>query len=240
MLENAAQSLGLHGNKTGVFKRAALFPEPDGPSGPRPLLSKKRRKELARQMRKLEELGPVTFEGARTSHKIVDAIEGFMSLELSGWKGRKGTALYNHKKIAAFSRQIVFELATEGYCEIFSMMQNGKPIASLIVLGRDGRLVPWKIAFDERLSSWSPGMQIMIHATEKLRARKNFVVADSLAVADHPMINRIWQDRIEISDFTVALRPEAVGRLEETAAAKQRFIQLKSTAKAALAKLRPR
>ena len=234
LLEQAAHNLGLKSSHNLAFERAALLADTD--RNGQPLLNKKRRKELARQLRKLEELGQVEFVCSRSSDSIIDAIEGFMSLELSGWKGRKGTALYNHKKIAAFSRQIVYELASQGNCEIFALHQHGHPVASLIMLGRDGRLVPWKIAYDESLAAMSPGMQIMVHATEQLRSRPDFVEADSIAVANHPMINRLWPDRVAITDFTIALRPDAAAYLKDVVAAKQTMAWLKHTAKSALEK----
>ncbi|MEP0940792.1 MAG: GNAT family N-acetyltransferase [Rhizobiaceae bacterium] len=236
-LERAATSLGLKTQLNVSFKRAALFPDADKGQEQRPTLSKKRRRELARQLRKLEELGPIKFDCARTSAHIHDAIESFLTLELKGWKGRKGTALYNHKKIAAFSRQIVSELAAENHCEIYSLNQNDKPIASLIMLGRDGRLVPWKMAFDESLSAYSPGMQVMVNATQILKGRRDFVEADSLAVADHVMMNRVWPDRVSIADLTIGLTPAAARQLDSVIEAKRRLQTLKSFAKKLLGKL---
>jgi hypothetical protein len=237
LLEKAAANLGLSTMRNASFKRAALFPDAKEGEVPRPTLSKKRMRELARQLRKLNEIGPIKFECARTSNSIHDAIEGFMTLELKGWKGKKGTALYNHKKIAAFSRQIVSDLAAENHCEIFSLKQNNKPIASLIMLGRKGRLVPWKMAFDERLSAYSPGMQVMVNATQILKQRRNFVEADSLAVADHVMMNRVWPDRVAITDLSIALTPEDKSQMLKVVEAKCRLRSIKATAKAMLAKL---
>ena len=236
-LQRAAKSLGLVSSRNTAFVRAALFPNPDDTSDPKPTLSKKRTRELARQMRKLQQFGPTKFCCARTTESVVDAIEGFMTLELTGWKGRKGTALYNHKKIAAFSRQVVSELASNNRCEIFSLHQNNKPIASLIMLGRDGHLVPWKMAFDEKLSAYSPGMQVMVNATHSLKQRSNFVEADSLAIPNHTMMNRIWPDRVPIADLSISLRPDADPALQKLVRAKRRLARLRSAGKVILTKL---
>lgn len=238
VLERAAANLGLSSKRNASFQRAALFPDPDRSIEPLPTLSKKRLRELRRQLRKLDDVSPTKFECARSSSSVHSAIEGFLTLELKGWKGRKGTALYNHKKIAAFSRQIVSELASVNQCEIFSLTQNNKPIASLIMLGRNGRLVPWKMAFDEELSAYSPGMQVMVDATHSLKKRAKFVEADSLAVADHVMMNRVWPDRVAITDLTVALTPEAERQVKRVVDAKQRMRTAKTFAKSFLAKLR--
>ncbi|MCJ8308467.1 MAG: GNAT family N-acetyltransferase, partial [Rhizobiaceae bacterium] len=238
LLEQAASNLGLSSKRNASFKRAALFPDPDRTIEPQPTLSKKRMRELRRQLRKLDDIGPTEFSCASDSDAVNSAIEGFLTLELRGWKGRKGTALYNHKKIAAFSRQIVSELAADGQCEIFSLNQNNKPIASLILLGRNGRLVPWKMAFNEKLSAYSPGMQVMVEATRALKSRANFIEADSLAVADHVMMNRVWPDRVAITDLTIALTPEAAGQVDRVVDAKRRVRAAKTFAKSILSKLR--
>ena len=238
LLEQAASNLGLRSKRNASFKRAALFPDPDRTIEPQPTLSKKRMRELRRQLRKLDDIGPTEFSCASDSDAVNSAIEGFLTLELRGWKGRKGTALYNHKKIAAFSRQIVSELASDGQCEIFSFNQNNKPIASLILLGRNGRLVPWKMAFNEKLSAYSPGMQVMVEATRALKSRADFVEADSLAVADHVMMKRVWPDRVAITDLTIALTPEAAGQVDRVVDAKRRVRAAKTFAKSILSKLR--
>ena len=237
VLQQAAGNLGLASIRNQAHERAALFPDPADGDKPKPPLSKKRMRELARQLRKLDESGATEFKCAQTTESVMDAIEGFMTLELKGWKGRKGTALYNQKKIAAFSRQIVAELASKNHCEIFALYQNDKPIASLIMLGREGYLVPWKMAFDERLSAHSPGMQVMVNTTMLLQQRPGFIEADSLAIADHVMMNRVWSDRIGIADLTVSVSPKGTSRLQKVVKSKQHTAKLRRTAKAVLAKL---
>jgi CelD/BcsL family acetyltransferase involved in cellulose biosynthesis len=235
-LLEAADNLGLQTRQSNIIKRAALFPLPGDREEPASVLGKKRMRELARQRKKLRQLGTIEFQCARTQDKILEAVEGFLTLELLGWKGRRGTALYNHKKIAAFSRQIVSELAARNHCEIFSLKLDNKPIASLIMLGRDGQLVPWKMAFDERMFTYSPGMQVMVNATQTLLRRKNFIEADSLAVENHEMMNRVWPDKVPIADLAIAMQPDESSEMDRLIAAKKRLRSIRNTAK----KLLPR
>ena len=241
LIKAAASRLGLKSIESGTHERAALFAPTieasDRSNGT--ALNKKRLRELARQQRKLAENGKVTFERASSQEAILDAFENFLTLELKGWKGRYGTALYNLKKITAFSRQMAANLATIGGCEIYSMKQNGKTIAALILLGRDGDLVPWKMAFEENLSAYSPGMQLMQHVTNTVISRKSFKQADSLAVPDHWMMNRIWSDRITITDLSIALTQEAEETLEYYVNAKFRMERAKSFAKTVVKKIMP-
>lgn len=230
-LRGAAQSLGLKHMLVGEHSRAALVAKPDERADGKKLLGSKRSRELRRQLRKLEGDSTVSFVSARAEDDVLDAFERFLTLELRGWKGRRGTALYNHKKIAAFSRQIVATLCSRGRCEIFSLLCDNKTIASLIMLGDEGRLMPWKMAFNEEFAACSPGSQIMYHASEKLLSRKSFIEADSLAVPDHWMMNHMWPDRIEIADLMVSLDADTDSALTEAATAKKRLLQLRTRAK---------
>ena len=242
-LTKAAESLGLPFAEANTHDRAALFSSQDRDDTSAretkdfTALSKKRLRELNRQMRKLSETAEIQFEIAKTQDEILDAFEGFMTLELKGWKGRHGTALYNHKSIAAFSRQIVASLAATNGCEIHTMKQNGKTIAGLIWLGRKGDLAPWKMAFEENLSLYSPGMLMMQLSTNQIAARKSFKRADSLAVTDHWMMNRIWSGRIEITDLAICLNDGAKDELDLVIESKKRLSNWKKKAKAVLHKI---
>ena len=238
ILVEAAKSLGLKTADTEIHQRAALVPKNTSGSFTEMSLGKKRKRELNRQLKKLETTGEVTFSTARTEEEVLDAFEGFMTLELKGWKGKRGTALYNHKKIAAFSRQIVAELAVKNGCEVFTLKHDNKNIAAVIMLGRNGHLVPWKMAFDESYGSFSPGMQIMAEATDQLINRKDFKEADSLAVSGHWMMNRVWPDRITMQDLAIALTPQGEQDLHELVRAKTRLSSIKKFAKMTLQKLK--
>ncbi len=241
LIKSAADRLGLKHLENSEHKRAALVaPSVDkAGSGNGTALRKKRLRELARQKRKLQEIGPIVFEVAEDQEAVLDAFENFLTLELKGWKGRYGTALYNQKKMTSFSRQTVANLVTIDGCQIYSMKQGGKTIASLIMLGHDDDLFPWKMAFDEKLSTYSPGMQLMHHTTNTVLGRSTFKQADSLAVADHWMMNRVWPDRISISDLAIALSSNAEPALERYIDSKLRYVKIRAFIKNLITRLIP-
>ena len=233
-LKQAATSLGLNHAETLTHQRAALFADLHRDAYPADTVPKKSLKEYGRLLRRLGEGGKVVAACDTKSEDVLDAFEAFLTLELKCWKGRRGTALYNQKRIAAFSRQIVVELAARGRCEIHSMRRDGKLVASLILFHRDGKVVPWKIAFDEKLARYSPGVQIMLHATRALLDRESFVSADSLAHEQQWMINRLWPDRITITDLAIQLSPFGTPDLTSSIASKERMEGWKTRAKALL------
>ncbi len=240
-LIEAAERLGLPNATSRKHNRAVLnAANANKITSIRDVVGKKTAKEFARLNRRLEEEAPVSFHIHSGQEAVLDAFEAFVGLELSGWKGRRATALYNHKKITAFSREISARLAVAGACEIVEMRHGSRVVASLILFGRGGDRVTWKIAFAEDLYRASPGQQVMVEATLAFLKRKSFQRADSLAVRDHPMINRLWTDRLAIQDVTIALDRGGARRLGRTIAAKERRDRWRALAKRLIAPLRSR
>ncbi len=240
VLQEAASSLGLPFRECCTFKRAALLASKDPKATIAGLLGPKRRRELRRQMKLLKAKGEVSFSIAKSEDQALDAFEEFITLELKGWKGRRGTALYNHKRIAAFSRQIVAHLAARNACQFHSIYLDGKIVATLIMFERNGRLIPWKMAFDEAYAAYSPGMQTMLFATKNLLSRKTFIEADSLAQNNHWMMNRIWPDRIAITNLLIGLKSDTLEELEGACRAKYNRQMLKNLWNKWVGKLRLR
>ncbi len=193
----------------GVEKRAAIDRMASGPTDLRKALPTKRRKELARQMRRLGESGDLTFTTVRDTPDVRNAFEEFLKLEASGWKGRHGTALASDPHRLAFARDVVFRRSGEGGCHISALRLDGQPLAMLIsFLGRS-TVATWKIAYDERVARFSPGAQLMLEVGEHFLAAPEVQRVDSLATADHPMIDHLWSDRLALGTMVIA--PERAG-----------------------------
>jgi hypothetical protein len=61
----------------------------------------------------------------------------------------------------------------------------------------------WKIAFDEAFARFSPGAQLMLDLPSRLFAESAITRIDSLAAADHPMVDHLWPDRIAIGTLVI-------------------------------------
>jgi CelD/BcsL family acetyltransferase involved in cellulose biosynthesis len=169
-------------------------------------LGGKKLKELRRQRHRLAEHGAVRFEAARTPEQVTSAIEMFLALEASGWKGRRGTALVQDDGDAGFVRRATVALAETDQCEIVSLRAGDIPVAAAIVLRHQDRAFYFKVGIDERFAKFSPGVQLTLDLTRHLCADPDIASADSTATADHPMINPIWRGRFAIGDVLVPLR----------------------------------
>jgi len=169
-------------------------------------LGAKKLKELRRLRNRLaEQHGAVSFEVARSPEEVATALELFLKLEASGWKGARGTALMQVEGDATFIRRATSALAATGNCEIATLRAGATPAASGIVLRHQSRAFFFKLAVDERFAKYSPGVQLTLDLTRHLCADPDITSADSTASADHPMINPIWRGRFAIGDVLIPL-----------------------------------
>ena len=197
---------GLKPRVLSSYIRASLDATQDGETLLRDALGTKKLKELRRQRHRLAEHGPVAFEVARKPDDIRPALEAFLQLETSGWKGKRGTALIQHAGDATFIRRAVPALAETAQCEIVTLRAGATPVAAGIVLRHQDRAFFFKLGIDERFAKYSPGVQLTLDLTRHLCADPAIASADSTASADHPMINPIWRGRFAIGDVLIPLR----------------------------------
>jgi CelD/BcsL family acetyltransferase involved in cellulose biosynthesis len=203
------QVLQQHGLRPHVLQsnlRACLDATRDADEVLHDALGTKKLKEVRRLRNRLAEHGTVHFEVARTPADVACAIETFLVLEASGWKGARGTALAQNDGDASFIRRATTALAGSGQCEIITLRAGETPVAAGIVLRQQDRAFFFKIGVDERFAKTSPGVQLTLELTRHLCADPAIASADSTASPDHPMINPIWRGRLAIGDVLIPLR----------------------------------
>jgi CelD/BcsL family acetyltransferase involved in cellulose biosynthesis len=189
-----------------AFERAALLAGSDADALARRGASNKALRELHRRRRRLEEEGRVEFEWVTDPGAIEGALEEFLALEAAGWKGRRG-ALLRERNLAQFARCATQEMAWDGQCQIARLALDGRPLAMGVLFESFDRAYFWKIAFDEGFRAYAPGIDLVHRLTGALAARADITLTDSCAIANHPMIDRFWPDRIGVCDIAVALNP---------------------------------
>ncbi|MDE2380411.1 GNAT family N-acetyltransferase [Bradyrhizobium sp.] len=205
-LRDALRRAGLAPRMLRSHLRACLDASQDADALLRDALGGRKLKELRRLRHRLEEHGTVSFVVARTPGEVRAALETFLQLEASGWKGKRGTALAQHAGDAAFIRRAAPALAEAGQCEIITVQTGATPVAAGIVLRSQDRAFFFKLGIDERFARYSPGVQLTCELTRHLCADPTIASADSTAGPDHPMINPIWRGRFAMGDVLVPLR----------------------------------
>jgi CelD/BcsL family acetyltransferase involved in cellulose biosynthesis len=219
MLRSVAESRGLPLVVTGEVERPFLDSALDGDDYLKASLKPHHFREFRRLKRRLEAQGELVHDVARGPEEIRIGIEGYLSLEAAGWKGRAGTAMAIDRYRAAFAREAVDRLAEQDYCRIHSLSLDGRLIASLIVFVEAGIAYTWKTAYDEAYAAYSPGTLLMIEVTRQHLDDPNIDATDSCAVPDHPVMGRLWTERRRLGTLVIGMTPDA-DRLTRQAASR--------------------
>jgi CelD/BcsL family acetyltransferase involved in cellulose biosynthesis len=190
-------------------QRAILAPESDRAGYIDAAIGPKKRKELRRQKRRLEDAGDVQWSETKDAAGIAGALDDFLALEAGGWKGRAGTAIARNDDIRGFMTRAVTQLAAESKAAIYRLLIDQQAVAAIILLKSGNVSWCWKIAYDEAFARYSPGVLLALTATEALLADPTLAYADSCATADHPMIDHIWRERRTLADQLIGAHPDA-------------------------------
>lgn len=162
-------------------------------------------KERRRQWRRLGEQGRLELRVARDPEDVRDALEDFLALETRGWKGERGTAMLSHSGSASFARSALRQMARRGAARIVSITLDGAPVAMGLALFDGAQAAFWKIAHDPAFGRYSPGAQLALRLAELAAADPQLRLLDSCAIEDHPMIDRLWPERMTVVDAVTSL-----------------------------------
>jgi CelD/BcsL family acetyltransferase involved in cellulose biosynthesis len=155
-----------------------------------------RHKSARRARRALErDAGPVTSTDRAGDP---DAVDRFLALEAGGWKGRAGTALSCDPAAAAFFRDVCRRFAAEGRLEMRSLEVAAGPVAMDTVLRAGEGAFHLKTAYDERYSSYSPGVQLLIDIADRFAA-EDVRFRDSCTAAASAAESHAWPGRRRMS-----------------------------------------
>ena len=191
----------------GAYRRACLSGGDAGMAALDAGLSSKRKKEVRRQRHRLEATQALDFVSARGAGEVRQAVEYFLRLEAGGWKGAGGTALLCDPGETAFVRAATRGLAEAGKCRVDMLMRGDTPVAMAIVLHSGASAAYWKIAHDENFAAHSPGVLLTLDTSRRQVADAAIAMTDSCAIAGHPMIDRVWPERMPVADMLIATRP---------------------------------
>lgn len=219
------------------WERAVLVPKATYEEWFNGNFERKRRKEYKRLKARLGETGKLESLSWTKDEALEPWIDDLIGLEARGWKGQRGTALAADPAMATAFREALNHLAAEGSLRLWKIVFDGRPIAMMsgMVKGDQGWL--GKIAYDESFAKYSPGVMLVLDATEKLTDGERLAMVDSCAIPNHPMINNIWRDRLALCDVMIKapglsspafalLHKAETGRRRLRAAAKTAFYRI--------------
>lgn len=171
-------------------------------------LSGSRRKELRRVRRRLSEAvgGDLVLVDLVAAGRLDEGMDAFLRLEAAGWKGVDGGAMDKKAHERAFFRDACRALAVHGGVEILALQgRDDGPVAMAVNLLDGDTLFTFKIAYDERHASYSPGL--LLYMEQLTRFHDSGVgLLDTCADSAHPMANRLHPDRRALVTLAVGLR----------------------------------
>ena len=132
--------------------------------------SRKRRKEYRRLHNRLSEQGAVASVSYETGQDPKPWIDQFLELESSGWKGERGTAMVCDPAQRSAVVDALTNLAQKGDLMFWKLTLDQRPIAMLFAIRCGDTAGLGKIAYDEELSAYSPGVHLILDATRSLLA----------------------------------------------------------------------
>lgn len=167
----------------------------------------KKLKEMRRLRNRLADDGALALNIADNRATIPAALDRFLDLEARGWKGARGTGLGQSESDKSFIHAVAADMGARHGFEIVELTLNAVTIATGLVLRHGARAFFFKIAYDETLARYSPGVQLTLELTRRFADDPTLALVDSTAAAGHPMIDHVWRERLAIGDLLVPTRP---------------------------------
>lgn len=183
--------------------RAILRPQENSELYLRAALRRDHRKDCRRKTRRLGERGNLEFDSLEFERDVDTWIEEFLNLEASGWKGREGSAFTCNENTRNYFVAIARAAFERDRLDMLALRLDGKPVAMKCNFSSMPGSFAFKIAFDEAYADYSPGFLLEIENVRWFHAQRRFEWMDSCAAPGHPMIDRLWFDRVEIQSVLV-------------------------------------
>ena len=174
----------------------------------------RKRKELGRQRRRLEELGRVGVDETPRGEDTGEWLDRFLELEASGWKGRRGSAFNRSAEGRGFFLAFMQHFLARGRALLLALRVDGREIAMKCnLLAADGRgSFAFKIAHDEGFARYSPGVLLEVDNIQRVHEpARGIAWMDSCADPQHPMIDHLWRERRRII-FVMCCSRGLIGR----------------------------
>lgn len=167
-------------------------------------VSSKRRRELARNRRRLEETGKLTLRSETSGPGLAEAVQAFLALEASGWKGKRGTALACSADTKAFAERAFGPSASEGTSRADLLLLDGKPIAAGVIVFSGSTGFTVKGAYDEAYASYGAGLLFEQEVIKSFLTERWAARLDAATNGSH-VIDLLWPDRVKVADLVFSL-----------------------------------
>ena len=126
------------------------------------------------------------------------AVDLFLDMESSGWKGEGGTAIACDPATTAFFREVCARFGAAGRLELRSLDVPAGPVAMEMALHAGGGAFHLKTAHDERYRAHTPGILAMVDHADRF-ADESVAFRDVCTGGPTEMEGRVWPGRRSIA-----------------------------------------
>lgn len=199
---------GLPSRTFDPFERAILTKRGTFEDHMKEHVSKKRRKDLRRNRKRLDDLGEVAWTAHESGPELDTAIDAFLKIEASGWKGDRGTALDCTDATRAFAKEAFGHTNDKSITRADVLRLDGNPVAINLTLITGSTGFTIKCAYDDAYKGQSVGLLLEEEMIRSVLEDDWVERLDSSAVSGH-LITSFWNDTIEIGDILIDARTAA-------------------------------
>lgn len=205
-LGEALAVLGIRSTTMRRHTREAAIKDDDGHAEHG--LGKSTLKSMRRRRRRLaQELGgELRSTDAAVDVDLDRAIDGFLRVEASGWKGEDGGAIACRDGHSQFFRAICWDFAAEGRLQLNRLGCADRAVAFLCSFVSQDRVFNFKTAYDDDFRQFSPGTMIEFEAFGEFADSPDLESIDSCMGATTANAHRLFVDDIALSTVLIPLR----------------------------------
>lgn len=154
--------------------------------------------KFSREMRRLRRR---LSEQAGADVRLVDqssdpaVADRYLAMEQSGYKAATDTAMSARPGEPEWFRQLCRRFAAAGRLHVFGLAAGDETVALTVWLRGGNGLFNFKMAYDERYSRCSPGLQLLVESVEHLRTATDAEWFDCCSARGNQMLLRLYPDR---------------------------------------------
>jgi CelD/BcsL family acetyltransferase involved in cellulose biosynthesis len=200
-------------------ERSPYVQLPHGPAAFDAGLSSRLLADLRRRRRRLEELGEVGIDVHDGSDDLPTRLAEGFSVEGSGWKTERGTAIVSNPETLGFYTSVARWAADHGWLRLWFLRLDGKAVAFELDIEHDGTCYRVKGGYDPEFRRYGAGKQLL-HAVLADAAERGLRRFEFLG-HDEPYKFE-WTDLATEYPLVRAFRPTVAGRLQWSAYAQLR------------------
>jgi len=164
-------------------------------------VSKKRRRNLKRNRRRLGELGKLEMRSFTGGAELESAVEDFLTIEASGWKGQRGTALACKENLAAFARRAFGDNQKNPITRADVLYLNDKSIAVSLAIYTGKTAFTLKCTYDENYRTFSPGLLLEQDIIEDFLKTRWVERLDSATAPGGHVVQGLWNNSIRVGSL---------------------------------------